>query len=94
MLCTRISPSWRELIWSGKAVALNLDEKSFQTCLDSGKFKAKIQADMDQGTKVGVAGTPGFFVNGVFLSGAQPQSEFEKIIDGQLAILAAGNSSR
>ena len=77
-----------------QAVALNLDEKSFQACLDSGKFKSKIQADMDQGTKVGVAGTPGFFVNGVFLSGSQPQSEFEKIIDSQLALLGAPNSSR
>jgi hypothetical protein len=41
-----------------------------------------------------VAGTPGFFVNGVFLSGAQPLAEFEKIIDSQLALLGAQNSSR
>ena len=76
------------------AVALNMDEKSFRSCLDSGKFKSKIQADVDQGIKVGVAGTPGFFVNGVFLSGAQPLAEFEKIIDNQLALLGAQNSSR
>jgi protein-disulfide isomerase len=76
------------------AVALNMDEKSFRSCLDSGKFKSKIQADLDQGTKGGVAGTPGFFVNGVFLSGAQPLAEFEKIIDSQLALLGAQNSSR
>ena len=76
------------------AVALNMDEKSFRSCLDSGKFKSKIEADREQGIKVGVAGTPGFFVNGVFLSGAQPQAEFEKIIDSQLAMLGAQNSSR
>ena len=75
-----------------RAVALNLDAKSFQSCLDSGKFKSKIQADMEQGNKVGVAGTPGFFVNGVFLSGAQPQAEFEKVIDNQLALLGARHS--
>ena len=46
---------------------------------------------MEQGKKDGVAGTPGFFINGDFLSGAQPQSEFEKIIDTQLALL--GNKS-
>jgi len=74
-------------------VALNMDEKSFQACLNSGKFKSKIEADREQGTKLGVAGTPGFFINGVFLSGAQPQAEFEKIIDNQLALLGARNSS-
>jgi protein-disulfide isomerase len=67
------------------ARTLNLDEKSFRSCLDSGKFASKIQADLGEGQKVGVAGTPGFFINGVFLSGAQPQAEFEKIIDTQLA---------
>jgi protein-disulfide isomerase len=75
-----------------RAAALNLDGKSFQSCLDSGKFKSRIQADVEQGTKVGVAGTPGFFINGVFLSGAQPPAEFEKIIDNQLALLGARNS--
>src|SRR5215469_8800924 len=73
------------------ARALNLDEKSFRSCLDSGKFASKIQADLGQGQKLGVAGTPGFFINGVFLSGAQPQAEFDKIIDTQLALL--GNQS-
>src|SRR5262249_1327476 len=73
------------------ARTLNLDEKSFRSCLDSGKFVSKIQADLGQGHKLGVAGTPGFFINGVFLSGAQPQAEFEKIIDTQLALL--GNQS-
>jgi protein-disulfide isomerase len=76
------------------AVALNMDEKSFRSCLDSGKFKSKIEADREQGTKAGVAGTPGFFVNGVFLSGAQPQAEFERIIENQLALLGVRNSSR
>jgi protein-disulfide isomerase len=81
-----------ELVTS--AVALNMDEKAFRSCLDSGKFKSRIEADVEQGTKVGVVGTPGFFVNGVFLSGAQPLAEFEKIIDSQLALLGAQNSSR
>ena len=75
------------------ARTLNLDGKSFQSCLDSGKFKSKVEADLEQGKKLGVAGTPGFFVNGVFLSGAQPLAEFERIIDNQLALLGARLSS-
>jgi protein-disulfide isomerase len=77
-----------------RARALNLDAKSFQSCLSSGKFKSKIEADIEQGRKVGVAGTPGFFVNGVFLSGAVPQADFEKIIDSELALLGAPHSSQ
>ena len=81
-----------ELVTS--AVALNMDEKSFRACLDSDKFKSEIEADREQGIKIGVTGTPGFFINGIFLSGAQPQAEFEKIIDSQLALLGARNSSK
>ena len=76
-----------------QARTLKLDEKSFQSCLDSGKFASKIQADLGEGQKLGVAGTPGFFINGVFLSGAQPQAEFEKIIDTQFALLGTQSSS-
>ena len=77
-----------------RARALNLDEKTFQSCLNSGKFKSKIEADLEQGSKVGVAGTPGFFVNGVFLSGARATADFEKIIDSQLALLGTPHSSQ
>ena len=77
-----------------RARSLKLDAKSFQSCLDSGKFKSKIDADLEQGRKVGVAGTPGFFVNGVFLSGALPPADFEKIIDNELALLGAPHSSQ
>jgi len=34
-----------------------------------------------------VTGTPAYFVNGVFLSGAQPYERFEEIIEEELAKL-------
>ncbi len=77
-----------------QARALGVNEKLFQSCLVSGKFKAKIEADLQEGSRVGVAGTPGFFINGVFLSGAQPQAEFEKIIDSELTIVRNRYSTR
>ena len=73
-----------DLAVHAQALALALDEKLFQSCLVSGKFKSKIEADVQEASKLGVAGTPAFFVNGVFLSGAQPEAEFEKVIDRQL----------
>jgi protein-disulfide isomerase len=64
---------------------LGLDEKNFESCLSSGKFKSDIDKDLDDGTQAGVNGTPGFFINGIALSGTQPLSAFEKMISDELA---------
>jgi len=64
---------------------LRLDEKKFEECLSSGKSKSEIDKDIDAGTQAGVNGTPGFFINGIALSGTQPLSAFEKIISDELA---------
>jgi protein-disulfide isomerase len=61
---------------------------------DSAKFKAglsahtwadKVDKDHAVAQKVGVNGTPGFYINGVNLSGAQPYDKFKTIIDAELA---------
>jgi len=67
------------------ARTLKLDEQQFDACLSGGKYKREIQRDMQMGASSGVSGTPGFFVNGTFLNGAQPVDVFEKIIDQALA---------
>ncbi len=66
------------------AVTVGLDKAKFDECLDTGKNKALVDADTKAGSDVGVNGTPAFFINGKGLSGAQPPSEFEKIIDAEL----------
>jgi protein-disulfide isomerase len=73
-----------------RANRLKLDQRKFDACLASGKFKDKIEADLQEGTKAGVAGTPGFFIDGVFLSGTQPEAEFEKAINTALANAGTG----
>ncbi len=66
---------------------LKLDERQFDSCLSTGKYKAQIEEDRQLGLRVGLNGTPGFIINGNLLSGNQPQDSFEKIIQAELAAL-------
>lgn len=63
-------------------VGVNGDE--FKTCLDTEKFKDEVAKDMKDGQAAGVTGTPAFIINGKLISGAQPFSTFEKIIEEEL----------
>jgi protein-disulfide isomerase len=67
------------------ARTLKLDDKQFDACLSSGRYKPQIDQDIQLGTRVGIVATPGFFVNGIFLNGAQPAVAFELVIDRELA---------
>ena len=67
------------------AQELKLNMRKFNEALNKEVFKAKINAETAQGTKVGVQGTPAFFVNGRFLKGAQPFENFKTYIDRALA---------
>lgn len=68
-----------------QARSLKLDEKQFDSCLTAEKYKPQIQQDSQDGMRAGVTGTPGFFINGIFLSGAQSEATFEKAIQEQLS---------
>jgi len=69
----------------GYAKKLNLDEKQFGTCLASEKYKAAIDKDLAEGGRAGVHGTPGFFINGIAASGAQPEESFARMIEEELS---------
>jgi protein-disulfide isomerase len=66
------------------AVDLGLDGAKFNACVDTHQFKSLVDADVRAGAEAGVNGTPAFFINGRMLSGAQPFSEFKRIIDDEL----------
>src|SRR5262245_2127509 len=63
---------------------VGLDVNVFDLCLRSGKYKAAVQRDLIDGTKLGVTGTPTFFINGREISGNQPLEIFAAIIDEEL----------
>jgi protein-disulfide isomerase len=79
-------------MWSLKTYAsqLGLDTAAFNQCLDSSKHAQDVQKDVQdmnsyaQALGLTAYGVPTFFINGVYVSGAQPFSVFQQAIDAAL----------
>jgi len=67
------------------AKEVGLEAAAFETCLSSGEHLAAIKKDIEEGQRLGVAGTPAFFINGRPVSGAQPLDAFARVIEDELA---------
>jgi protein-disulfide isomerase len=66
------------------AEKVGLDVPKFDECVKSGTHRAGVQRDLQEGSRLGVTGTPAFFVNGRPLQGAQPLEAFVKVIEDEL----------
>jgi protein-disulfide isomerase len=64
---------------------IGLDMGKFKSALDSGAGKKKVADDLADAGKIGVQGTPNFYIDGINVQGAQPFDEFKKVIDAELA---------
>lgn len=69
-------------LWAKK---LRLKLGRFEADLESDELRKRVEAEQQQGMTLGARGTPAFFVNGRFLSGAQPLENFTALIDEELA---------
>lgn len=73
-----------------KKFATNVDlDKSFNECLDSGKYSSKVTNNISIGRQLGVTGTPTFILfkstgDAQKIVGAQPYSTFNTILDSML----------
>ena len=67
------------------ASELGLDIRRFNRDRNDSKLLDRIKAEQAQGQKVGARGTPAFFINGRFVSGAQPFEMFQDTIDEERA---------
>jgi protein-disulfide isomerase len=67
-----------------QAQAQGIDMDKFKAALDGSTHKAKIDADAELGNKAGINGTPAFVINGYYISGAQPEATFKKLINRAL----------
>ena len=71
------------------ATELGLNASQFNSCFDAGKYKADIQANFNEGSQLGVSGTPSFLVGKAdgksqLIVGAMPYSEFKQAVDALL----------
>jgi protein-disulfide isomerase len=68
------------------ARVLKLDGDRFDKCLDDGAKAGVVKSDFDEGKRLGLTGTPSFFVNGHFFSGSVTYALLKQMIDQQLAL--------
>jgi protein-disulfide isomerase len=76
------------------AADVGLDVAKFKAALDSDRVKARVQQDAALSRRFGVQGTPSFFINGKYVSGALPLEAFEARVKEEIkradALLARG----
>ena len=69
------------------AQELGLDMERFEADLVDLRNKSVIDADKSEAISLKATGTPAFFVNGRYLSGAKPFEAFAKVINAELGRL-------
>ena len=73
---------------------LNLDTAAFDKCLDSGEQATAVRAQLGEAEKLGLSGTPSFFINGRFLSGAVDYPTLRTVVEQELAVAAQGKETQ
>ncbi|MBI5225604.1 thioredoxin domain-containing protein [Candidatus Micrarchaeota archaeon] len=66
------------------AGSLELDVAKFNSCVADKKYLENVQKSFDEGVKVGIYGTPTFFINGKPLVGPKTVDELSREIDAGL----------
>jgi len=61
-----------------------VDPNFLKSCLDSGKYDARLTSDQSLSTSLGVQGTPGFFVNASSYPGAYNYTDMKATVDAAL----------
>ncbi len=64
---------------------IGIDEDAFSDCLESSKYEDGVVQWFESAEELNVGGTPTFFINNQEISGNRPASEFERIIEEELA---------
>lgn len=80
---------WKATIGTQKfkdyAWRLGLNGRTFSQCLDTKKYKDKIESDKNTALQFSLAGAPATFINTVFVEGAVSKEDLRRLIDQELA---------
>ena len=68
---------------------LGLDMIRFRGELDAGTYRRSLASDVEDARKLGINGTPTFFINGRPVHGNQPLRVFAQVVDEELARAAS-----
>ena len=80
---------YEDLAWE-----IGLDKEKFRDCFATRKYKDKVEANYQEGVRLGVNGTPGSFVNAVPVRGALPYENIKAIVEGELTKLGIKNQPK
>ncbi len=72
-------------IFEELAEKAGLNVKTFEKDMKDPMLADQIKREQEEGLKIGVQGTPAYFINGTRLVGAQPIEKFKEVIDAELA---------
>jgi protein-disulfide isomerase len=64
---------------------LGLNPRRFHAALEGIRLDAAVDADEAEADRLGIKGTPTFFVNGRRVIGAQPLAKFKELVEEALA---------
>ncbi len=70
------------------AGGLDLDMERYEKCVSSEQTAMRVKADIEEGSSVGVSGTPAFFVDGFAVPGGGDMDTLRKIIERRLSKLS------
>jgi protein-disulfide isomerase len=64
---------------------LGMDGNVFDKCLDSGQQESFVKAQFEEAEKLGLQGTPSFFLNGRYFTGSMTYDQLREIVEAELA---------
>lgn len=72
---------------------VGLDEAAFTKAMESGKYKAQVDKEMKEGEKIGVQGTPSFFINGKKVNGRPALADLKPYLDAEIKAAAPATTA-
>jgi len=75
------------------AVKSGVNLQQFNSCMENQTYLQGIIEDVEDGTNLGVSGTPTFFINGYKATGVISKEEWEEAIERLLSIIEDGENS-